>query len=669
MQSKTSLFNKGILLQNIRSVGWVGLVYLLSLLFALPLQLIMIYTNDVNRHQNYHHLFTETESLFAVSGGFQIFLMFTIPVLLAVFLFRYMQVKLSADYIHSLPISREKLYFHNIISGVFLLVIPVVITSLVLFILVGALDIEPLTVGVIVNWIGITILSLLFVFFAGLFVAMFTGMSVLHAGLVYILFLFPAGISFLLFINMKFYLFGFSYDYYFNQFDQIVPFVRLSQLVHQPLTVMEIISYTILIIIFIFIGFISYKKRNVEAATQAITFKVLRPVFKFGVTACAMLLGGAYFGETQGGIGWIIFGYVTASLIGYIIAQMILEKTWRVFGKWKGYLVYSVCIVIVGVLLQLDVTGYESRIPELGNVERIYFAESIHYIDEERQDRWGYEREQYVQRLYYYHEAQSLEDIRQFHQEIVNERQVLSSNYSNDTRPVVIGYELENGRKVVRQYQIEIERFKDFYRPIVESDEYKRNQFPLLQVDDFSEIKSVSFHNYRIGGHVEITEKENIQELLTLLQNEMVNESYEDTILNQDGWSDIEVIWNNNKRLNATWKKSYLEIENWLIENGLMEKARVTSNDLTHISVIKNNDNMDVYEFYRNDELLGQFESEGRVLTVEDEEKIEESLRKSTWRQSGEYIVIQHYVNQPSHIDILSFPVNDVPQFIIDHFE
>ncbi|WP_209124729.1 hypothetical protein [Alkalihalobacillus sp. BA299] len=88
MLSKTLSFNRGIFLQDLRSVGWVGIAYFLCLLFALPLQLIMAYTRDGHEH----HFFSQTNtttSLFSISTEFQMFLMFLMPVLLSIFIFRY----------------------------------------------------------------------------------------------------------------------------------------------------------------------------------------------------------------------------------------------------------------------------------------------------------------------------------------------------------------------------------------------------------------------------------------------------------------------------------------------------------------------------------------------------------------------------------------------------
>ena len=109
MPSKTSLLNKELFLQILRGTGWISIIYFLGLLFALPIGILMIvyrkyiygtYTRD------------RVESLFDFQYDLeiQVILFMAIPILMAVFLFRFLQVKQSAEFMHSLPIRREKVF-------------------------------------------------------------------------------------------------------------------------------------------------------------------------------------------------------------------------------------------------------------------------------------------------------------------------------------------------------------------------------------------------------------------------------------------------------------------------------------------------------------------------------------------------------------------------------
>lgn len=73
-------FNRGILYQNFRQHGWLGIVYLL-LLLTLPLFI----------GTEYRDYTEEISTLFKVNGEFHWFLAITVPVVMALFLFRYIQ--------------------------------------------------------------------------------------------------------------------------------------------------------------------------------------------------------------------------------------------------------------------------------------------------------------------------------------------------------------------------------------------------------------------------------------------------------------------------------------------------------------------------------------------------------------------------------------------------
>ena len=110
-----------MILQVGRSVGWISVIYFLGLLFAVPIRIIMTYTD-----QNFRDL-TAVESLFRFDFGLQLILYVSVPVLLAVFLYRFLHVKQAADLMHSMPIKREKIYHFYTLTGLVYLIIPVVL--------------------------------------------------------------------------------------------------------------------------------------------------------------------------------------------------------------------------------------------------------------------------------------------------------------------------------------------------------------------------------------------------------------------------------------------------------------------------------------------------------------------------------------------------------------
>ena len=115
MPSKTLWFNKQLVLQIIRSTGWISIIYFLGLIIALPLRAMMVYTdNKINGWVP-----ESVRNLFQYDMGIQIGLLIAVPVLMAVFLFRFLHVKQAAEMMHSLPIKREKILHHYALSEPF----------------------------------------------------------------------------------------------------------------------------------------------------------------------------------------------------------------------------------------------------------------------------------------------------------------------------------------------------------------------------------------------------------------------------------------------------------------------------------------------------------------------------------------------------------------------
>ncbi|OIJ11617.1 hypothetical protein BKP35_11800 [Anaerobacillus arseniciselenatis] len=666
MRLKTLLFNQGIFVQNVRSVGWIFIAYLLCLLFAVPLRILMV----TSSRDDYLRMYEFTgETLFRFSSGFQMILMFTVPVLLGIFIFRYLQVKLSADYIHSLPIKREALYQQNVIFGLGVVVIPVLITGLILLILSSFVDApNVLNIGTIAAWVATTIVVNVFVFMATVFVAMFTGISVFQGVLTYILLVFPAGVTVLFFMNVNYFLRGFAVDYYLDhQVERWLPFVRVGELTHTPFSGGDFLGFFIIAIAFYLVALFVYQRRKVEMASQAVAFRVLRPVFLYGVTFCAMLLGGMYFGQTQGTFGWRLFGYIVASLIGYVVAQMILEKTWRVLGKWKGYGVFVVAMAILALLIKFDVTGYENRVPVAENVERVYLSDSAHWLSTRRP--LSEHEEAIYRQQHFYEDRENIDRIINLHEEVIAGERSYDQN-RRFYRQAVFYYELTNGRKLVRAFQVPVEFYTKPNEPLaklMESEEYKYNYFPVLRLENTDEINHIRISSNR-GGHREIiiTDATEIKEFHQLLQKD-IKEMTHDEFTDGKSWAWIEYSLISDDRrnyLNADWKKSYEKIEAWLEARDLARQARFTAEDIAFAVVGKREAEM--IETGRVD--VGEdFKDREGTIRIEDVEELKELLDKSSmvWNDEGKYVIAYYYeddLNRP-HFETIS--AEHVPDSIL----
>ncbi len=118
------------------------------------------------------------------------------------------------------------------------------------------------------------------------------------------------------------------------------------------------------------LAFFLYRHRRMESAGDAVAVRAVRPVFKYGGALCA--------GLGLGVITSLILGEksmpytVTAwTVLSVFVAQMILDKTFRVFKKWKGAAVLGALVAAAFVVMACDLTGFESRVPDPADVESV----------------------------------------------------------------------------------------------------------------------------------------------------------------------------------------------------------------------------------------------------------------------------------------------------------
>lgn len=652
MRSKIFSYNRSLVMQNVRNVGWIGIVHLLLLFAAIPLRMLMIYTSQKNGYS------PVIRNVFELSNAFQGLIAFTVPVLLAIFLFRYLQTKRSVDYMHSLPLRRETLFWQQMLFGVFMLVIPVIVTVLITALLCP-LPIENMHIsaGDLVWWTGEMLLMELFVFSASVLVGMLTGISVLQGVFAYILFLFPAGISVLILMNMRYMLSGFSADYYLSaNLGRIVPFIRFVELVDKPLAAFEMVRYALAVVVCCVLSIWLYKRRHSEAAGQAIAFPVLQPVFSFGVTFCFMLVGGLYFGETQRSIGWILFGYVAFSLVGFFIASAIIEKTWRIFHRWKEYAIFIVAIMVVGSFTRFDITGYEKRQPELADIKRVYFGESVYQFERQAEENYI----SYVQSDQFLQTTQNIKNVYAFHRQLIEDRPTPFA-FGENIRPVVIGYVLKNGEKMVRTYSIPIDEYKPFYEAIMESMEYKHNYYSLLQ-DNVSPIRQITLRTET--KTVQIADPKQIESFLAVLKTELKEEPFTEMISPIDEWGTIELLQSDGGQMQLSWKKSYARIDAWLKQHGLLSKARVTADDVAYAIVVKNDARTPLYDLVENPKFVKELETRTDVLRITDKRQLDECLQKASSYETKSRYIIAFYRTAHSEPEWHVMDEETLPSFI-----
>jgi ABC-2 type transport system permease protein len=659
MPSKKSFFRSGLIKQDLRQHGWISIVYFICLLFTVPLGILQLASRDYVIYEDY-------QNYMMINTDVQVLFLFSIPIAAGLLLFRYLQNEAAVDMIHSLPIRRETLYVSHIISGLLLLIIPILLTSFVTFFVTNSIEEfqSILTLPELFSWTGLIILMTCMMFFFTVAVGMMTGMSSAQGILTYIFLFLPIAMVTMVSYNLSFLLFGYSTFFLDAKIEYLSPFFRFIGIMGEtkPFSILELTIYTILTICCFFIGLGLYKVRQLEKATDVIAFPFLRPVFKYGVTFCFMIVGGSYF-SAAGALNWnwIIFGYVCGAVIGYAVAEMILQKTWRIFQfrVFTGLIVYSAIFIIILFSIKNDFINYENKLPRMDQISEVYFGNKYSMQELFRNDADVYSDS----KLY-------IQDVRNLHEYITHQKDFIESQDEEEMykENILIAYRLNNGNLITREYNLPMQLMKDQLKPVMEAEPYKRNLPEFFRLQD----KALSINivaNGPVNKNVMITDPIEMKELSEVIEKELLSQSLEDLITPTSSWGYFEFArkqpdqQHQYESYNLEWKKSYDEVTSWLDEHGYLEDARITIKDIVKAEVTKgpkkiNKDMYDSEEFFKQGE---------QFFTITDTKVLSEALQNFTDYPDGHTYHIKFILKNRSEW-YGSIPDEHVPNEISDLF-
>ncbi|MGY3315664.1 ABC-2 type transport system permease protein [Peribacillus simplex] len=651
MSSRITWFNEELIIYIFRSTGWIGFLYFVGLIFALPLEMLTIILNENNEYVEFENLFSSQQMI-------QYVLVIVIPVLFAIFLFRFLQMKQASDFIHSLPITRRNIFFHMIGTGMGFIVLPILLTGSILILFHSAIDIERLyTIPDIWSWMGITFILEALIFSVAVLIGMVTGLSALQGLLTYIFLALPVGLFVLFAANVKFLIAGFSADYYLSaNMNAISPLLAATEMEKITFFSVDILIYSILTLLFLLSSLFLYERRKLEHVSQAFVFPKIKPLFKFGLTLCMMLLTGLYFSGTTGKPGWIFFGYIVGSLLGYYLGEIVLQKTWRIRLNLKGYTAFTVFIIVLALILKIDPIQYMSKIPDEKMINQIYIGDAPLFFDDDTLDNAPT----------YLKEKENKEAIRLLHQQIIEKGKKVSIGELDDGKSIFLMYELKNGRRLAREYHLQN---YDLYLPLLakiyESSEYKKTVNELLNVsaEDVSKIKITA--SGQVEKSVTITDGQQLDEAVQALSEDLNNQSFTQMTSSFGEYASIDILLNNNKIIYLNWDSSYTQFSKWMENSGQAEEARLMADDISYILIAKTD--AKIYNSNSESKLVQQIEQKPNRMKINTSPEIDLAIDNAQIDWGGEYSAAFYYKDSRD-VDIKSFSGEHVPGFILDHF-
>lgn len=447
MTSKTSCFNSGLMRRSLLKGAPLWGLWLLFWLLLLPVHLLT--RQDLVPFELTRYLF----DCLVVAGTFGVFFY---GLAVAWLQFAWLYRTRSAYHYASLPIRRETQFVSRFLAGLLFHLVPALAVTL-LTMAAGAAKGENVVVPAL---IFLACSTLMFLFYYGLavFCAHLTG-HVAAMPVLYLIanFLAPV-LEYVLLLVADALIFGLSASQHLWPLWLSPLYYCLNRNVFS----MEWLNRGGVTIGYVFTGwkpvllfgaaglvlailaFLLFRRRRMESAGDVIAVSWLKPVFRYGVTLCCgltlgMIIATLILNSSQIHFGTLLVCILFASVVGFLAAEMLLEKTIRVFCK-KNFLRLGGALVAMTLLLlacRYDVFGFTRYVPKADGVVSVSLDGGKAVAN-----------------------STIIEKTIALHQEIVANRHEVEENRGS-FRAYRITYYLKDGGRVERYYRLPVGDYSD----------------------------------------------------------------------------------------------------------------------------------------------------------------------------------------------------------------
>jgi ABC-2 type transport system permease protein len=540
MTSPTSsfkLFSKAVFWVNLKRFIWLPILNLLVFVLTLPFVILSEGPRQVLRIQrDLVNLNSWADQSWFEQLAYNPFLMVMLigtALLWAALLYSYLNEGKATTFFHSLPFNRTSWYWNLNLTGAIGMLVPLFITVIccLLVRLVGDISILFSVSDVLLWALSCYVMELVF-FSSAVFVGTVTGLALVQPIFTVIIHTLPMILYALTAFVMHQSIYGFP-NYSDNMgWIEYLPIVRIFAGYREIPSLSYLTVMAILTAILFAIGLWSYHRRPMERTGDIIVFSALKPLFKYGLTYCTMLAGGLAFSEiiNKDISAWML---ILWSVVGYCLAEMLLQKSIRILNAWRGLAIY---LVIIGVFLvgcKVDILGYQRKIPDLDQVAAVYLNGSketyagVLALEEisAANMRVLPQLVEHIDPRLCFQETANIAAMQEVHRELINHR--TDKETTNRWRGQKLTYVLKSGRSVQRQYSLNLTDYPEQAKALYESVEYKDNRrnITYAQAEDMQWIR---FSNgRRQGSEVEIFSAEEINGLLAALRQDITSEDFE----------------------------------------------------------------------------------------------------------------------------------------------
>lgn len=462
MRSGTSFFDWTVFKKTVCRFWPLWVAYFVLWLIMLPLEGLIYLRMDANDLNGFGGSYIKEFAQGMVGnraeGALPMAVVF--GVLAAMAAFSHLHNARSANLFGSLPVRREGLFVSHYLAGLSYLIVPnIAIFLLTLLVegLGGYVDMQAL-----LFWLAVTCGECFLFYSMAVFCAMFTGHILALPAFYSVLNVFVAGVVQLFYLTLDNFYYGFAGfgDWVYDFGRWLTPVWKLEGAVNYrwdgPVGEGRVIfhglgevgAYALVALALTAGAFFLYRARRLESAGDVVSVRPMRPVFKYGVAICAgMVFGvGTYF-MLGGGELTLMAAILIWGVTGYFAAQMLLDKSFRVFKQWKGAVAVAGVFVALFLVVGLDLTGYETRVPHAAEVKSVHVGglSAVNFADSGDTVELDIDNPNEIELLTVMHRAAVADRSDRWH------------DGNNVSARLELDYTLNNGSTLRRSYYVNIE--------------------------------------------------------------------------------------------------------------------------------------------------------------------------------------------------------------------
>ena len=519
MTSKKSFFSLAIYLNNLKRFKWGSILYAIILFFSVPFVFLVENLDRLTMRflptaMTYPPLLRDSYIIIPV------LLALAVPTIAAVLIFNNVHSPRQSVFVHALPIKRKENYVSDVLSGLTLMAVPVLLNGVILLVMSFSAYGEIISSTSVIYWTLLNLAIIFIMFSAASATAFLTGNTATHIGINIFVNIFPLLVALTIAVLSEEFLFGFtsSENFIANQMLEKTPLVWLftNAINYYPKTVNIFARPEMWIclagaVAVYFCGYLLYRKRKIELSGDVAAFRVFRPIFKYLTTTSAAAMLFAILVQTNIHPAFMYVEIVVGSAIIYFACEMLMNKSFRVFGYYKGFLIFLICgALFLSFFAYTSVFGYETRVPKSSEIESAavhsgrYFVDTPLIADED-----------------------IIELTRGVHSEILKEIPTRGPEYFEDAASLYVSYKLKNGKEIRRAYLVPAETFKDGLSRMYTNSEYKLKIKGLDKINiENVERLDLSMDTSRFGYNIAVVE--GASEIMRAIEKDVSALSYDE---------------------------------------------------------------------------------------------------------------------------------------------